>query len=1048
MTILTKTIVPVRRRGLVRRQRLLDVLYQGLDCKLTLVTAAAGYGKTSLLTEFAHDVELPVCWLTLDEEDGDPAQFLTALVAGIAQRFSGFGERTRAALQSGTPLEQVVGVLINELVSEVRDVFVLILDDYHLADTSSMVPVMERLLRFLPGHVRLILSGRTLPSVDLINLTAKQEIAVLVPNELCFTPSETVALLEQNHNLPLQVTDAEMLTRKMKGWITGIILATQQMTRHLVSEPQPTDRSLEVVYAYLAREVLALQLPHVRDFLLQTAILRWMTPEICDAILFRDDAYRTFRMLEARHLFIERIGEGGGVRYRYHPLFREFLLEQLDAWDPGRRANLHRQAARFYSQAGDREEAIRHWLLLGALEEATPLIDALSSEMFTSGRHATLMDWYEQIGDWRESAPRLQLRVAKVLTDQGNYSQALEILNRLLAHPGGVRVLPEIQIQRGYIWYRQGQLQEAIELLYSLAEKESGDQIEASALRVIGLCLHQQSKPHQAQESLFRALEIYRELNDEFNQSQVLLGLVQALTPLGEIDQALHYQGQALQILRRLGNLGSLAVALNNTACLYHSVGRFEEANLLFQEALESAQRSGQLRSEALINIGWADLFRDVGSLPDALNLYQQAITLLESTNETWLQDYARIGMASASRMMGNLVQAQACIEQTSSSTDTSLKTRRLVERGAILVAQGSVESGITLLRQGRDAWMAQRIFSELAVAELYLGSAFLGIDANAAASALERALAASSQCTERDIRLVMEARHFPALLALGDRRSINPPVLDRIRTRVHELNQLCAQFARHYAQATAPATLQIFAFGDGRVIKDGREIAASDWRRSTARHLFFYIADRKQVRRSDLLGQFWPEAPENKAISRLHTAVYDARRAVGSDWLLYLPDEGSYLVNMPEGIWSDVVEFEKALTQARRLAPGRERAAWLHQAVDLYSGPYLADIEEEWVMERRRNLESAYREALTDLGDCFYADQDYEQARVWYLCSLEIDSYQEDVHRRLILSLVNGGRRAEALRQYEKCTQILRDELGIDPDPLTQALIEQIKGP
>ena len=283
MGAITKTLIPTPRKGLVRRQRLLDVLYQSLDHKLVLVTAAAGFGKTTLLVDFARDATLPICWLTLDQEDSDPAQFLSSLVSSIAQCFEGFGQLTRAAMMGGAPVGELATVLVNELVSQVQDFFVIILDDYHLADTPAVGTLVQRLLRIFPANVRLILSGRTLPALNLVRLAARQEVTALVPQELCFTTHETTALLEVNHGLPVQMEAAEALTQKMQGWVTGIILATQSITQRLTLQPQQIQGTLDAIYAYLAEEVLTLQPLHVRDFLLQTAVLRWMTANICSA---------------------------------------------------------------------------------------------------------------------------------------------------------------------------------------------------------------------------------------------------------------------------------------------------------------------------------------------------------------------------------------------------------------------------------------------------------------------------------------------------------------------------------------------------------------------------------------------------------------------------------------------------------------------------------------------------------------------------------------------------------------------------------------------
>jgi len=266
MQIISNTILPTRRKGFVRRQRLLDFLYQNLDRKLTIVTAAAGYGKTSLLVDFAHEAELPVYWLTLDENNGNPSQLLAGIVASIGRRIPDFGAFTISALQSSAPSGDVVNVLINDLVSTVPDFFALIMDDYHQVDTPDNGILLEKLLRFLPPHCHLILSSRKTPSIDLIQMAARQEVAILPPQAFCFEPAETAELLSKNPHLTAVDIEADELTQKMQGWIAGIILATQSDAR-LLSSQRSSEAALDVIYRYLAQEVLGFQPPHVREFL-------------------------------------------------------------------------------------------------------------------------------------------------------------------------------------------------------------------------------------------------------------------------------------------------------------------------------------------------------------------------------------------------------------------------------------------------------------------------------------------------------------------------------------------------------------------------------------------------------------------------------------------------------------------------------------------------------------------------------------------------------------------------------------------------------------
>jgi LuxR family maltose regulon positive regulatory protein len=1048
MTVLTRVMVPARRPGWVRRQRLLDGLFRSLDYKLTLVSAAAGYGKTTLLADFAHDVELPVCWLTLDPEDSDPAQFLSSLVLSISQRFREVGASTRAALAGGVAPGDAVGVLLNELVESAPQLFLLILDDFHEVDSAEIASLLDRLLRLLPAHVHLIIGSRAMPPINYVRLTAKQEVIVLPAEELRFTGTETAALLEQNYNLSMRAGDAEALAKRMAGWVTGIVLATQQMTRQLAYQQALAQGDLDIVYAYLAEEVLGQQPPYVRDFLLQTAVLRWMTVDLCNALLHRDDAAQVFGVLEAQHLFLERIEEDeGALRFRYHPLFHEFLLEQLAKWDPERLAILRREAARLNAEEGDAEEAIRLYLDAGEMAEVAPLMNSLAPDLFNQGRHSTLLDWHKALGEQATSAPMLQIQVAKACFARGDTAQALMLLQAIENSAAGLEVLPEVWLQRGFIWYRQGKIEEAMETLRPIKKGYANRGIQAYASRITGLCLLQQGKVDEAHEHLVQALEIYEQLADLPNQRRVLTDLSAVAFCLRKVQSPLDYQDRALEIARGLGHPHDLVTPLNNAAYGRYLAGDFGEANRLYQEALDHSHQAGLRRDEAVVLLGQADLLADADEYEAAADLFREAVDLARPAGEPSIRAYAEIGLAACARLAGDLDGALGWLKRASAASAQGGDGRYSMERGLVLLARHEPQAARAAFVLARDGWEAKHDSGGVAIAELGLAEATRQLgDEPEALRALDRALATDSGCAGLGARFAIQARRLPELMAFGWAGGANPVAMGKLRDRINALTDSLPAVGLGGATSAAEMTLQVFALGTGRVIQSGVEITAADWRRAAARSLFFYIIDRSRVQREEVCRCFWPDVPENKARSRFYAALHDARQAVGKDRLEYDQDESVYRADLSGGGIYDVAAFEDAIADALARAAGQERLDGLLRGVALYAGPYLEDLDEDWVLERRRQLELTYLQVLIELGDCYYAVRDSTEAEAWYRQALEMDSYREDVHRKVMLALVQGGRRAEALRQYQICADTLGRELGVEPDPATQALYRGIR--
>ena len=227
----TKIIVPHRRQELLSRPRLLDSLKALLDNKLVLLSAPAGYGKTSLLIDLAHNIEMPVCWLSLDLLDRDPQRFMAYLIATLAERFPGMGETSRLQLNRLKSIEQdaesLLVTLTNELYDQVEDDFLLILEDYHLLDDVPVISTLvNRFLELVVENCHILLSSRTLPSLDDVTLmVAREQVAGISHAELAFLPREVQALYAQNHHQHLSDDTAQEFVDETGGWITGMVLS-------------------------------------------------------------------------------------------------------------------------------------------------------------------------------------------------------------------------------------------------------------------------------------------------------------------------------------------------------------------------------------------------------------------------------------------------------------------------------------------------------------------------------------------------------------------------------------------------------------------------------------------------------------------------------------------------------------------------------------------------------------------------------------------------------------------------------------------------------
>src|SRR2546429_1184681 len=319
----TKLHVPRRRRGLVARPRLSERLSRGAESALTLVSAPAGFGKTTLLTEWlaaALADGRSAAWLSLDQRDNDPALFWTYLVAALKTAAAGAGARALSLLPPQPPSEAGLATLLNDLDAISNDV-VLVLDDYHVIDARDVQDGMAFLLEHLPPQIHLVIASRTDPPLPLARLRGRGELAEIRAADLRFTPSEAAEYLNEVMGLVLTAADVAALEGRTEGWIAALQLAALSMqgredTTAFIDGFAGDDR---YIVDFLAEEVLQRQPEHVQHFLLQTSILDRLSGPLCDAVTGQDGGKAKLTALERGHLLLVPLDDRRHW-YRYHQL--------------------------------------------------------------------------------------------------------------------------------------------------------------------------------------------------------------------------------------------------------------------------------------------------------------------------------------------------------------------------------------------------------------------------------------------------------------------------------------------------------------------------------------------------------------------------------------------------------------------------------------------------------------------------------------------------------------------------------------------------------
>jgi LuxR family maltose regulon positive regulatory protein len=594
----TKLRVPRPRARAVARPRLDELIRAGADARLTLVSAPAGFGKTTLLSTWFGAGGRPTAWVSLDERDRDPSSFWTYVLLAVDRAAPGTATAALAQVQSGqlqsgqVAIETVLTSLLNEL-SVLPGDLTLVLDDYHLAEGPDIQPGVAFLLDHLPPQVHLAISTRADPALPLSRLRARGQVVEVRAADLRFTAAETDAYLNEVSSLGLEPAAVTALESRTEGWAAALQLAALSLQGR--DDPGPFIAGFtgddRYVVDYLADEVLDRQSDDVRRFLLETSVLERLTGPLCDAVTGRTDGRAMLEALERQNLFLIPL-DANRRWYRYHHLFADVLRARLLDDRPGDVAALHRRASNWFDRSGHPEAAVRHALAAGDTVLAADLVELAIPSMLRERRESVVRRWVGQLpADVIRNRPVLAVGFIGALMSSNAFDgveQRLRDVEHLLDAPADDQiVLDQAEFSR---------LPAAVQTYRAALALVHGD--------LPGTVQH-------ASAALARAAEA-----DHLTiaAASALLGL--ASWTNGDLDAAHEAYKAAAESLQRAGHVADVLGCSITIADIEMTQGRLGEAERTFQYALELAGHApDRLRGEPDMYVGLSRVARERGDL-------------------------------------------------------------------------------------------------------------------------------------------------------------------------------------------------------------------------------------------------------------------------------------------------------------------------------------------------------------------------------------------------------------------------------------------------
>ncbi len=672
----TKLYVPRPRPGLVPRPRLGERLDRGIASKLTLVSAPAGFGKTTLLAEWLAGKERSAAWLSLDGGDNDPVSFWAHLIAGLRTVAPAVGTSALTLLQEPQPppIEMVLTPLLNDL-GAISDDVVLVLDDYHLIDSRGVHEAMAFLLDHVPPQLHLVIATRADPALPLARLRARSELVEVRAADLRFTPDEAASYLNDVMQLELTAEDVAALEGRTEGWVAALQLAALSMEGRddvsgFIAGFAGDDR---YVVDYLVEEVMEHQPEHVRVFLLQTSVLGRLSGPLCDAVTGQDGGKAMLEALDRWNLFLIPLDDRRQW-YRYHHLFADVLHARLLDEQHDLLPDLHRRASQWYENEGETAMAVDHALAAEDFDRAAGLVEIAMPVFRRDRREATLRGWLEKL-------PEELFHVRPVLSN--GYAGALMSTGEV----DGVEPL----------------LRDAERLL----DSDDGVVVDDEEFRRLpgSIAVHRAGQALMLGDAATTVAHARRALGLLHEDDDVARGAASALMGLaswasGDLEAAHAAYTDCTASMKRAGHISDVLGCAITLGDLRVVQGRLGEAMRTYEQALQLAAEQGAsiLRGTADMYVGMSAIHRERDDLQAATQVLLQSQELGEHLGLPQNPYRWRVAMARIREAEGDLAGAVALLDEAERRYvgDFSPNVRPVAAlRARMWIAQGRVDEAL-----------------------------------------------------------------------------------------------------------------------------------------------------------------------------------------------------------------------------------------------------------------------------------------------------------------------------------------------------------------
>ncbi|MCD6355828.1 MAG: tetratricopeptide repeat protein [Anaerolineaceae bacterium] len=1067
----TKILVPQRRKDYLTRPRLLELLSDLLDFRLIIIAAPAGYGKTSLLVDFAHHFDWPVCWFALEPIDKDLSRFLAHFIYSIKQRFPEFGKESIRLLEN-TPADEInldflITTITNEIFETITEHFILVLDDYHLLQSSPKID------QFLSGFVQradenchvAITSRKLLTLPDLPLMVARSQVGGLSVEELAFQHEEILKLFNQVFKKSITSQEAIALAANTEGWITGLLL-TSQTLKVGIGETQKATRASGIgLYEYLAQQVLEQQPYHIQDFLLNTSLLEEFDEEMCSTVIGnalsqKADWNGLMNYVIQNNLFIIPVGDRS-LWLRYHHLFRDFLQTQIERKRPDDAHKIRLELANYHKKNANWEKVYEIYEHIGDRRAIADLVGNIGSEFIAKGRVKKLSTWLETIPqELYQNDPILLSIHASVAVNQGQIQKGRELLDNvitILNKGTNKKALADNLIRRSAALRMLGDydaaMRDAEEAITLTKKKKTLSHLFSEALRAKGLLLYQNGNLKEGLSFLENAIRICNINGREEDTARILVEAGAIYETLGNFAEAEKAYERSLTYWQSVGDSIWQPIILNNLGVLQHSKGDFEKSFYNLEKSMHYSQATGNQRMEGYSLASIGDLYRDLNAFTEADDAYQKAMEIALIIEDRFLIFYLKTVQARISVNKKQLKKAQLqirsahIIAKKSGSLYEVNKCR--LEQGALDFRNSHYNRAIENLKLSLDFFQNTGHIEDAVRNQFFLFLALIKIgELDKAKLILDTILEnlrdpkhyvpsmSAANAVNRFLQSLPKKKYFSAKLSL----------LLKELAQFQRISQKNRHVIRKHASIIpfAPAKILIRAFGTAEVTANNHILTISDWKTQTSRDLFFlFLANPEGMTKEEVGIILWPDSSPSELKLRFKNAVYRMRHAIGSEVVIF--QDGYYLFNRAVDYEYDVQNFISAIKRANEENLDSQKIEAYRAAIDLYKGAYLPQLDETWITADREKYLGMYTKAAEELAFLYMSHKEFEASLDISHTALKFAPFYEPLHRICMQVYAALGNKSGISRQYNKCRNNIMNEIGVEPSNQTTKLYKAL---